>query len=91
MYVADKSCSGKVYLEELRKSNLYEVLEILAVEQDVNNIQEFFSYEHFYVIYCKFWELDEDHDFKLDRQDFLKYAALIIKQFYLYVDMYVYI
>ena len=27
------------------------------------------SYEHFYVLYCKFWELDSDHDFLLSRQD----------------------
>merc|ERR1712137_375123 len=31
------------------------------------------SYEHFYVIYCTFWELDTDHDFLLDRDDLLKY------------------
>lgn len=30
---------------------------------------EYFSYEHFYVLYCKFWELDSDHDFLLSRQD----------------------
>jgi len=27
----------------------------------------------FYVVYCKFWELDADHDFKLDRKDLIKY------------------
>jgi len=30
---------------------------------------DYFSYEHFYVLYCKFWELDSDHDFLLDRED----------------------
>jgi len=25
-------------------------------------ILSYFSYEHFYVLYCKFWELDTDHD-----------------------------
>jgi len=36
-------------------------------------VHEFFSYEHFYVIYCKFWELDSDHDFLLSREDMLRY------------------
>lgn len=34
----------------------------------------FFSYEHFYVIYCKFWELDTDHDFLLDKENLIKYG-----------------
>jgi hypothetical protein len=31
------------------------------------------SYEHFYVVYCKFWELDSDHDFSLDKNDLARY------------------
>ena len=34
----------------------------------------YFSYEHFYVIYCKFWELDADHDFLIDKDDLLRYG-----------------
>lgn len=34
----------------------------------------YFSYEHFYVIYCKFWELDSDHDFLIDKDDLLRYG-----------------
>lgn len=34
----------------------------------------YFSYEHFYVIYCKFWELDSDHDFLIDKEDLLRYG-----------------
>lgn len=34
----------------------------------------FFSYEHFYVIYCKFWELDTDHDFLIGRENLIKYG-----------------
>jgi serine/threonine-protein phosphatase 2A regulatory subunit B'' len=37
-------------------------------------ILKYFSYEHFYVIYCKFWELDSDHDFFIDRSDLAHYA-----------------
>ena len=34
---------------------------------------DFFSYEHFYVIYCKFWELDKDHDLFIDREDLARH------------------
>lgn len=42
---------------------------LLEQEEDVNQLTEFFSYEHFYVIYCKFWELDTDHDLYIDQKD----------------------
>ena len=38
-------------------------------------VLRFFSYEHFYVIYCKFWELDTDHDLQLERDDLLRYGS----------------
>ncbi len=38
-------------------------------EDDINRVLKYFSYEHFYVIYCKFWELDTDHDFLISRDD----------------------
>jgi len=37
-------------------------------------VLDYFSYEHFYVLYCKFWELDADHDFLLDRDDLVKFC-----------------
>ena len=39
-----------------------------------SQVNAFFSYEHFYVLYCKFWELDTDHDFVINRDDLMKYA-----------------
>lgn len=33
----------------------------------------YFSYEHFYVIYCKFWELDRDHDLFIDQHDLARH------------------
>lgn len=41
----------------------------LEEEEDINQIKDYFSYEHFYVIYCKFWELDKDHDLFIDKND----------------------
>lgn len=45
------------------------MLATLEEEEDINQITEYFSYEHFYVIYCKFWELDKDHDLYIDQND----------------------
>lgn len=46
----------------------------LEAEPDINRVTDFFSYEHFYVIYCKFWELDSDHDLMIDRRDLARHA-----------------
>ena len=40
----------------------------------MDQVLKYFSYEHFYVIYCKFWELDTDHDFFIDRNDLAHYG-----------------
>jgi len=40
----------------------------------LNIIYRYFSYEHFYVIYCKFWELDTDHDFLIDKENLIRYG-----------------
>ena len=33
------------------------------------------SYEHFYVLYCRYWELDSDHDGLIGREELLKYGG----------------
>ncbi len=58
-------------MAELQRSNLLRVIKRLEEETDVNVITEYFSYEHFYVIYCKFWELDKDHDLLIDKNDLI--------------------
>jgi serine/threonine-protein phosphatase 2A regulatory subunit B'' len=37
--------------------------------------KEYFAYEHFYVLYCVFWELDLDHDFLVSKDEFSKYGG----------------
>lgn len=46
---------------------------LLEEEEEINQLTEFFSYEHFYVIYCKFWELDTDHDLYIDQGDLMRH------------------
>jgi serine/threonine-protein phosphatase 2A regulatory subunit B'' len=68
-YCVNKSGSERLILRELRESNFLTVLKSLDVEDDINKLHDYFSYEHFYVIYCKFWELDTDHDGLLNIND----------------------
>ncbi|GFQ93616.1 hypothetical protein TNCT_661661, partial [Trichonephila clavata] len=68
-YCVNRSWSGKITAPELRKSNFLQVLATLEEEEDINQVTDYFSYEHFYVIYCKFWELDKDHDLYIDQND----------------------
>lgn len=68
-FCVNRSWSGKITIPELRRSNFLPVLRLLEEEEDINQVTDFFSYEHFYVIYCKFWELDKDHDLFIDRED----------------------
>lgn len=72
-YCANRSWSGRISIAELRRSNLLSVIAILEHEEDINQVTAYFSYEHFYVIYCKFWELDRDHDLFIDKTDLTKH------------------
>lgn len=65
---------SKLNLPKLRHSDFAQVLDSLDSLEDINNEQKFFSYEHFYVIYCRFWELDSDHDLKIGPTDLAKYG-----------------
>jgi serine/threonine-protein phosphatase 2A regulatory subunit B'' len=40
-----------------------------------HQIREFFSYKHFYVVYCKFWELDADHDLLINADELARYDS----------------
>ena len=69
----NRSWTGKITLGELRRSNLLAVLQVLGQEEDINQVVDYFSYEHFYVIYCKFWNLDQDHDLFISQEDLAKH------------------
>lgn len=72
-YSVNRSWSGKISVAELRRSNLLAVISVLEHEEDINQVTAYFSYEHFYVIYCKFWELDRDHDLFIDKLDLTRH------------------
>lgn len=70
----NQSWSGQITLPELRKSDFLQVVQLLETEDDINQVTQYFSYEHFYVIYCKFWELDRDHDLFIDKNDLARHS-----------------
>lgn len=74
-FVYDQKDVGRIYLKNLRRGrpSVIETWKQLADHDDIKMVRDYFSYEHFYVIYCTFWELDTDHDFLLDKDDLLKY------------------
>ncbi|KAM9989878.1 hypothetical protein ACTFIY_005938 [Dictyostelium cf. discoideum] len=66
---------GRITAKDLKTNNFIRSLSLLDAEPDINKHLEYFSYEHFYVIYCKFWELDMDHDLFIDSNDLAKYGS----------------
>ncbi|CDY36971.1 BnaC09g17870D [Brassica napus] len=73
-YYINRSGTGCITLRELKRGNLVAAMQQVDEEDDINKVIRYFSYEHFYVIYCRFWELDGDHDFLIDKENLLKYG-----------------
>ena len=71
----DQNDDGKISYRDFKTSNLVSTFFEVDQEDDINKIRDFFSYEHFYVLYCRFWELDTDHDFLISREDFSRYEG----------------
>lgn len=58
-------------------SFLYPVLTYLSLSVSflaLAKVTEYFSYEHFYVVFCRFYELDADRDGRLSGEDLIKYG-----------------
>ena len=74
-FEANPAWNGKLTKREFLRSDLARAMRVAAdEEEDINKCLRYFSYEHFYVMYCKFWELDTDHDFLIDKEDLLRYG-----------------
>ena len=74
-FEANVAWNGKLTKREFLRSDLASAMRFADEEEDINKCLRYFSYEHFYVMYCKFWELDTDHDFLVDKEDVLRYGA----------------
>eukprot|EP00980_Cylindrotheca_fusiformis_P012461 scaffold3055_cov143-Cylindrotheca_fusiformis.AAC.2 len=73
-YSVNKCHSGRITSRQIRRSDLLEAFSMVDEEEDINKVTRYFSYEHFYVLYCRFWELDHDRDYRITRDDLLKYG-----------------
>ncbi|GMH10487.1 hypothetical protein Nepgr_012328 [Nepenthes gracilis] len=73
-YYINRSGNGRLTLRELKRGNFIAAMLHADEEEDINKVLRYFSYEHFYVIYCKFWELDTDHDFLIDKENLIRYG-----------------
>ncbi|VDN56905.1 unnamed protein product [Dracunculus medinensis] len=70
----NRSWTGRITANELRRSNFLQTVRKLETTDDINTVTDYFSYEHFYVIYCKFYELDKDHDLIINKIDISHHA-----------------
>ncbi|KAI4378994.1 hypothetical protein MLD38_016404 [Melastoma candidum] len=73
-YYMNRAANGRLTLRELKRGNLIDAMQHADEVEDINKVLRYFSYEHFYVIYCKFWELDQDHDFLIDKENLIRYG-----------------
>ena len=73
-YSVNKCHSGRITSRQVRRSDLLDAFSLVDEEEDINKVTRYFSYEHFYVLYCRFWELDHDRDYRITREDLLKYG-----------------
>ncbi|KAJ3029429.1 UNVERIFIED_CONTAM: Serine/threonine-protein phosphatase 2A regulatory subunit B'' subunit alpha [Siphonaria sp. JEL0065] len=72
-YAKLHNCNERMTLVEFRKHVFLELLIKLQLDDDINATRDVFSYKHFYVIYCKFWELDTDHNMIIEANDMIRY------------------
>jgi serine/threonine-protein phosphatase 2A regulatory subunit B'' len=73
-YDLDRFDRGRISWSEFENSKLPDAFRQVDATDDINTVLNYFSYEHFYVLYCRFWELDEDRDMLISQQDLQKYS-----------------
>jgi Ca2+-binding EF-hand superfamily protein len=78
----DPKNTGYITLRSLKHFNpsLGQVLLKLESMKDINDERLFFSYEHYYVLFCKFWDLDRmNPKGVLSKGEFEKFEGQITK------------
>ncbi|KAI9482740.1 MAG: hypothetical protein EXX96DRAFT_555457 [Benjaminiella poitrasii] len=70
----DAHCpSGILTLKKFLKSKFSIILRSLTPAVDLYTVHNVFSYKQFYVLYCKLWSLDTDHDLAITETDLCNY------------------
>lgn len=75
-YTLDRFDRGRISFGEFKPSSLFDAFREVDATDDINTVLLYFSYEHFYVLYCRFWELDDDRDFLISREDLMEYSPI---------------
>jgi serine/threonine-protein phosphatase 2A regulatory subunit B'' len=73
LYMRTNYGNSNMTFLQFKNSGFYDRLVNLNNVQDINLTRDIFSYQHFYVIYCKFWELDENHDMQINLENLKSY------------------
>ncbi|KAI9279839.1 hypothetical protein BY458DRAFT_13302 [Sporodiniella umbellata] len=78
IYYDARCFTGQMYLSQFRQTKFLEAIESLQGHNDLNKIRNCFSYKYFYVLYCRFWAIDQDHDLLITKNDLLNYNGGIL-------------
>lgn len=86
-YHMDSELRGTAGLQQFRKMDLAAIFYNAERMPDVNDSHHIFNYQHFYVAFCKFWDLDADSDGFITKDDLLKFndsgiSPIIIERFF---------
>ncbi|KAJ2868086.1 Serine/threonine-protein phosphatase 2A regulatory subunit B'' subunit alpha [Coemansia aciculifera] len=75
-YNANRTWDGKMTLSQFRKADIAGTLRTIegGIDVDIES-PGIFSYKHFYVLFCSFFELDSNRDRLLDARDLLRYFS----------------
>lgn len=69
----DPEMRGRIYFYRIVNSNFCDCLVAVDKAVDVSDISDFFSYEHFYVLMSKFWEIDSEERGTITMEQISKY------------------
>ncbi|CAL5978634.1 Protein_phosphatase 2A regulatory subunit [Hexamita inflata] len=72
----DRCFSNKLNKKQVIKSDILSEFWQLQRSADLNKFLRYFSYEHFYVIFCQFWQLDTDHDQYISEDELTTYGQI---------------
>ena len=74
-FILDSNDDGKITWRDFKNSNLMDTFVQVSNESDINVVRQYITYQHIYVQYCRFCELDTDHDLLIDKEDFSRYEG----------------